>query len=85
MRKELAAFHSDFTYYERPGTGHWWGNERMDRPPLIEFLERHVLPKPDEVRQIDFATASPGISAWCDWSASKNRSNLRGQQDFGKR
>jgi pimeloyl-ACP methyl ester carboxylesterase len=68
MRKELAAFHSDFTYYERPGAGHWWGNECMDWPPLIEFLERHELPKPEEVRQIDFATASPGISAWCDWA-----------------
>jgi pimeloyl-ACP methyl ester carboxylesterase len=68
MRKELAAFHSDFTYYERPGAGHWWGNECMDWPPLIEFLERHILPKPDEVRQIDFATASPGVSAWCDWA-----------------
>ncbi|HEV8062350.1 MAG TPA: prolyl oligopeptidase family serine peptidase, partial [Gemmataceae bacterium] len=68
MRKELSAFHADFTYYERPGAGHWWGNECMDWPPLIEFLERHILPKPEDVRQVDFATASPGISAWCDWA-----------------
>jgi predicted peptidase len=68
MRKELAGFHADFTYYERPGAGHWWGNECMDWPPLIEFLERHELPKPGDVRQIDFATASPGVSAWCDWA-----------------
>ncbi len=68
MRKELASFHSDFSYYERPGAGHWWGDECMDWPPLIEFLERHILPRPDEVRQIDFATASPGVSAWCDWA-----------------
>ncbi len=68
MRKELAAFHTDFAYYERPGAPHWWGNECMDWPPLIEFLERHELPKPEDVRQIRFATASPGISAWCNWA-----------------
>ena len=73
MRKELSAFHADFSYYERPGAGHWWGNECMDWPPLIEFLERHELPKPEDVRQIDFATASPGVSAWCDWACIEDQ------------
>jgi pimeloyl-ACP methyl ester carboxylesterase len=68
MRKALAEFHPDFAYYERPGARHWWGNECVDWPPLFEFLERHTLPKPDEVRQVQFVTASPGVSAWCHWA-----------------
>ncbi|HMA53788.1 MAG TPA: prolyl oligopeptidase family serine peptidase, partial [Acidobacteriota bacterium] len=34
MRELLGAFHPDFAYYERPGAGHWWGNECVDWPPL---------------------------------------------------
>ncbi len=68
MRKELGAFHPDFAYYERPGAGHWWGSECVDWPPLFEFLRRHTLPRPEEVRRVDFVTASPGVSARCDWA-----------------
>jgi dienelactone hydrolase len=68
MRKALAEFHSDFAYYERPGAGHWWGSECVDWPPLFEFLERHTLPKPEEVRKVQFVSASPGVSAWCHWA-----------------
>jgi pimeloyl-ACP methyl ester carboxylesterase len=68
MRKALADFHTDFAYYERPGAGHWWGNECMDWPPLFEFLARHTLPKRKGVRKVEFVTASPGVSARCYWA-----------------
>lgn len=38
MREALGKFHSDFAYFEKPGAGHWWGNECVDWPPLMEFL-----------------------------------------------
>lgn len=68
MRKELADFHPDFAYYERPGAGHWWGNECVDWPPLVEFLSRHRLPDRGAVRKVDFRTANPGVSAECHWA-----------------
>ncbi len=73
MRGQLAggegAFHSDFVYYERPGAGHWWGNECVDWPPLIRFLAERTLPDPDAVDQIDFTTAAPWVSSTHRWIA----------------
>jgi pimeloyl-ACP methyl ester carboxylesterase len=68
MRRRLGEFHADFAYYERPGAGHWWGNECMDWPPLTDFLSRHTLPAAAEVRRVDFVTASPGVSPQCHWA-----------------
>lgn len=68
MRQTLAAFHPDFTYYERPGAGHWWGNECCDWPPLIDFLSRHERPEAKSISRVEFTTASPGISASRDWA-----------------
>ena len=67
MRELLGKFHPDFAYYERPGAGHWWGNECVDWPPLFEFLKARVRPADDEVRRVEFVTASPGISAGSRW------------------
>jgi hypothetical protein len=67
MREQLGTFHPDFAYYERPGAGHWWGSECVDWPPLFDFLARHRLPRPAEVRRVDFTTASPGVSDRCHW------------------
>jgi pimeloyl-ACP methyl ester carboxylesterase len=67
MRKVLSEFHTDFSYYERPGAGHWWGNPCCDWPPLVEFLARHELPKREDIRRVKFRTASPGVSGWCHW------------------
>jgi hypothetical protein len=67
MRACLGEFHADFAYYERPGAGHWWGNECVDWPPLIELLSRHTLPQPEDVRRVDFLTAGPGVSSRCHW------------------
>ncbi len=67
MRAKLGEFHADFTYYERPGARHWWGDECMDWPPLMEFLKARARPESRDVRRVEFATAQPGISATCDW------------------
>ena len=68
MRQALATFHPDFAYYERPGAGHWWGNECCDWPPLIDFLARRERPEAKAITRVEFTTASPGISASRDWA-----------------
>ena len=67
MRELLGKFHPDFSYYERPGAGHWWGNECVDWPPLFEFLRERVRPADAEVRRVEFVTANPGISSRSRW------------------
>jgi hypothetical protein len=73
MAEHLGRFHRDFTVHEQPGAGHWWdasdepGTDCVDWAPLFDFLARHVIPTRGSVRQIDFTTASPGVSAWCQW------------------
>jgi pimeloyl-ACP methyl ester carboxylesterase len=69
MIKHLADFHRDFAYYERPGAGHWWGNPCVDWPPMFEFFTRHTLPARAAVRQVQFTTASPGVSSHCHWAS----------------
>jgi hypothetical protein len=73
MRQALAAFHPDFVYKEQPGAGHWWGNACVDWPPLFEFLRSHSLPKLADVRQVDFRTANPAVSAWCHWACVESQ------------
>lgn len=75
MRKALSEFHADFAYYERPGAGHWWGNECCDWPPLVEFLTKHERPKSADIARVDFVTVNPTISPRCDWAvvASQQR------------
>jgi len=67
MRELLAKFHPDFAYYERPGAGHWWGDECVDWPPLFDFLKRHARTPEAEVTHVDFTTANPGISSRSNW------------------
>jgi dienelactone hydrolase len=67
MRELLGTFHPDFAYYERPGAGHWWGNECVDWPPLMEFLKERVRPAEADVRKVEFVTANPGLSAGARW------------------
>lgn len=78
MRERLAAFHTNFAYYEQPGAGHWWGNRCMDWPPLIAFLERNRSPDDATVRTIDFTTINPGIASRRHWITieSQGRSML---------
>lgn len=67
MRALLAKSHPNFAYYERPGAGHWWGDECLDWKPLIEFLKANRKPAQDEILAVDFTTINPGISSRCDW------------------
>jgi dienelactone hydrolase len=67
MRELLGRFHPDFAYYERPGAGHWWGNECVDWPPLLRFLKERVRPPDAEVGRVEFVTADPGISSRTRW------------------
>jgi poly(3-hydroxybutyrate) depolymerase len=67
MRQALGEFHPDFAYHEQPGAGHWWGSACVDWPPLFAFLSGHTIPRPEEVRRIDFITASPAVSSRAHW------------------
>jgi hypothetical protein len=68
MFKQLAAIsHPDFQYYERPGAGHWWGNECVDWPQLTQFLFRHTLPEAKDVTRVRFKTVSPQVSQRSAW------------------
>ncbi|MDQ6764361.1 MAG: hypothetical protein M3015_17290 [Bacteroidota bacterium] len=67
MRQVLGGFHADFSYYEYPGGEHWFGNQSVDWKPLFDFFKWHQLPDDSAVNNIDFTTASPGISDQYHW------------------
>ncbi len=67
MRKVLAEFHPDFSYKEYPGGSHWFGNESVDWPPIFQYFNQHTIPTSDAVNEIDFTTASVGISSTHHW------------------
>lgn len=67
MKKVLAEFHPDFSYYEYPGGSHWFGNESVDWPPIFDYFKLHKTPLSKDVNEIDFTTASVGISASHHW------------------
>ncbi len=69
MRKLLADFHTDLSYYEYPNGEHWFGDQSVDWKPLFEFFRWHTLPLDSAVDVIDFITASPGISSRCHWAS----------------
>lgn len=61
MRERLAKFHPDFAYYERPGAGHWWGNQCVDWPPMMRFFEDRSIDMAPMTEQ--FTTINPAISS----------------------
>ena len=67
MRKELATFHPNFSYHEKPGGDHTWSQDQLDSPLLQEFMKAQTSAKPDEVTQINFITANPGVSSKMHW------------------
>lgn len=69
MKKILAEFHPDFSYYEYPGGSHWYGSESVDWKPLFEFFKWHKRLADTAVNIIDFKTASPGISSTYRWAS----------------
>jgi predicted esterase len=69
MRQLLAPFHPDVSYYEYPGGSHWYSDESVDWKPIFDLFKWHTIPVDTAVRNIDFTTASPGISASNHWAA----------------
>ncbi len=69
MRRVLADFHTDMSYYEYPGGEHWFGDQSVDWPPLFDFFKWHSRSPDSAVNHIDFTTASPGISARFRWAS----------------
>ena len=73
MKDELTKFHRDFTYFEQPGAGHWWdvsdepGADCVDWAPFFDTFGRHRVPSDNEVREINFSTANPAVSAKTHW------------------
>ena len=62
MRERLGKYHNDFAYYEYPGGEHWFGDESVDWPPIFYFFNRREIKKDSEINNINFTTASPGVS-----------------------
>lgn len=69
MRQALGSFHADLSYYEYPGGSHWFSNESVDWKPLFDFFKWHTILADTAVNNIDFTTASPGISASYRWAS----------------
>ena len=73
MVSKLNKVHKDFVYYEQKGAGHWWDNsdepgaDCIDWPPMYDFFARHARPGKERIREIDFLTSNPGVSAKNNW------------------
>lgn len=67
MKKLLADFHKDMSYYEYPGGEHWFGNHSVDWNPIFDYFKWHTIAPDSAMNNIDFITASPGISAKYRW------------------
>ena len=73
MAAALGKVHRDFVFHEQPGAGHWWdaspeaGVDCVDWAPMFDFFARHARPGEERVRDIEFATPCPGISASSNW------------------
>jgi len=87
MVENLEKFHKDFIYHEEPGQGHWWdlsdepGADCVDWPPLFDFFARHARPEKKRIRNVEFITASPGVSAQNNWLTIEAQER---QLDFSK-
>lgn len=74
MRDTLATFHTDFTLYEKKGANHWWNDQDepgascVDWAPMYDFFSRRRKPEPREIRDLNFSTSAPNVSARCYWA-----------------
>ncbi len=68
MRKALGDFHADLSYYEYPGGEHWFGDHSVDWKPIFDFFKWHTILPDSSADNIDFTTASPGISSSYRWA-----------------
>jgi dienelactone hydrolase len=73
MADTLSRFDKDFVFHQQMGVGHWWGLDEqagtdcVDWPPMFDFFARHARPGAERIENIDFTTASPGVSAEDYW------------------
>jgi hypothetical protein len=73
MARYLSAFDHDFIYHEQQGVGHWWdisdapGADCVDWPPMFDYFARHARPLAGMVRDVEFVTPAPNISAHDCW------------------
>ena len=73
MNAVLSKFDHDFIYHEQPGVGHWWdlsdepGADCVDWPPMFDYFAHHIIPTDESLREINFTTVNPGVSASCHW------------------
>jgi pimeloyl-ACP methyl ester carboxylesterase len=67
MRQTLGEFHPNFSYYEYPGGSHWYGDHSVDWHAIFSYFKWHSIPEKNEVKHIEFHTASPAISASNYW------------------
>ncbi len=67
MRQTLSEFHPNFNYYEYPGGSHWYGDHSVDWHPIFSYFKWHSIPARREVKEIEFHTASPSVSASSYW------------------
>ncbi|MFZ9214000.1 MAG: prolyl oligopeptidase family serine peptidase [Sediminibacterium sp.] len=67
MKKVLAEFHPDFSYYEYPGGSHWFSDESVDWAPIFDYFKRHTIPVSSKVNVIDYTIPSTAISNTYHW------------------
>ena len=68
MKKLLADFHADISYYEYPGGEHWFGDQSVDWKPMFDYFKWHKREADSSINTIDFMTSNPGISASYRWA-----------------
>ena len=67
MRAQLGQYHRDFAYREKAGAGHWWGNQCVDWPAMMDFLRARELTPPESRTRVSFTTVSPAIRSRDAW------------------
>lgn len=67
MRDRLDELGAEIVYEERPGVGHWSGNEAVDWPALFDYLAAQRMPDGGGVLKLRFATVNPATSARLHW------------------
>lgn len=73
MIDTLKVHNINYKYHEEPGAGHWWdhsdepGADCVDWAEMFDYFAKRLIPADEVVRDLDFTTASPGVSAWRKW------------------
>jgi len=81
--ENLSKFHKDFVFHEEPGAGHWWDNsdepgaDCTDWMPMFDFFAHHSIASNDMVKEIEFETASLGVTSKNYWVEIINQIELQ--------